>query len=151
MLAAGTQLGPYQVIDSLGSGRMGEVYRARDSRLQRDVAIKVLPEPFIRDPDRLKRFEHEAHAAGRLNHPNILAIHDVGTHYGTPYVVTELLEGQTLRDRLDSGPVPIRLALELALQLAEGLAAAHDHGIIHRDLKPENLFVTRSGRLKILD
>ena len=130
---------------------MGEVYRARDDRLQRDVAVKILPEAFVTDRERLQRFEQEAHAAGRLNHPNIVAVHDVGTEDGLPYVVTELLEGQTLRERIGAGPLQTRRAIELALQFAEGLAAAHDHGIIHRDLKPENLFVTRDGRLKILD
>ncbi len=151
MLAAGRQLGPYEILDPLGAGAMGEVYRALDRRLEREVAVKILPEPFITDPERLGRFEQEARAAGRLNHPNILAIHDVGTHDGTPYVVSELLDGQTLRERLDAGPIPVRRMLEFALQIAEGLAAAHDHGIVHRDLKPENLFVTREGRLKILD
>jgi len=151
MLAAGTHLGPYEILVPLGAGAMGEVYRARDSRLHRDVAVKILPEQFTDDRERLKRFEQEAHAAGRLNHPNILAIHDVGTQNGTPYVVSELLDGQTLRERLESGAFPVRRAVELALQMAEGLAAAHDHGITHRDLKPENLFVTRDGRLKILD
>ncbi len=151
MLAAGKRLGPYEILDPIGAGAMGEVYRARDERLQRDVAVKILPDSSIADPERLRRFELEARAAGRLNHPNILAIHDVGTHNGTPYLVSELLEGQTLRERLDSGPLPVRRAVELAIQIAEGLAAAHEHGITHRDLKPENVFLTREGRIKILD
>jgi Tol biopolymer transport system component len=151
MLAAGKRLGPYEIVSPLGAGAMGEVYRARDARLQRDVAVKILPDAFVDDRERLERFEQEAHAAGRLNHPNIVAVYDVGAEDGVPFVVTELLDGQTLRERLAAGPLAVRRAIELALQLAQGLAAAHDHGIIHRDLKPENLFVTRDGRLKILD
>jgi Tol biopolymer transport system component len=152
MLGAGIQVGPYEILGSLGAGGMGEVYRARDTRLGRDVAVKVLPAAFSGDPDRLRRFEQEARAAGMLNHPNLLAIFDVGTtHEGAPYVVSELLEGETLRARLDGGPLPARKAIEYALQIAQGLAAAHDKGIVHRDLKPENLFVTRDGRVKILD
>ena len=151
MLASGRHLGPYEIVEPIGAGAMGEVYRARDARLQRDVAIKILPTAFVTDRERLLRFEQEAHAAGRLNHPNILAVYDVGTDDGVPYVVTELLEGQTLRERIGTGPLSVRRAIELALQFAEGLAAAHDAGIVHRDLKPENLFVTRDGRLKILD
>src|SRR5215831_1903833 len=130
---------------------MGEVYRARDERLKRDVAIKVLPASFSADPDRVRRFEQEAQAAGALNHPNILAIYDVGTHDGNLYVVSELLEGDTLRDRLSGGAFSPRKALGHALQIAHGLAAAHEKGIVHRDLKPENIFVTRDGREKILD
>jgi Tol biopolymer transport system component len=130
---------------------MGEVYRARDSRLNRDVAIKVLPAAFARDPDRLRRFQQEAQAVAALNHPNILAIHDFGEHEGSPYIVTELLEGETLRDRLRTGSLPSRKASEFAEQIARGLAAAHDKGVVHRDLKPENIFVTRDGRVKILD
>ena len=130
---------------------MGEVYRARDPRLGREVAIKVLPASFCRDPDRLRRFEQEARAAGALNHPNILAVYDVGTHDGAPYLVTELLEGATLRDRLRNGALPPRKAVEYAVQIAQGLAAAHDKGIVHRDLKPDNIFVCRDGRTKILD
>src|SRR5262245_60655433 len=150
MLTAGLHIGPYEVADQIGTGAMGEVYRARDSRLGRDVAIKVLPVVFAADPDRIRRFEHEARSAGVLNHPNILTIYDVGSYAGAPYVVSELLEGETLRGRL-TRPMPIALALDLARQAAEGLAAAHEKGIVHRDLKPENLFVTRDGRLKILD
>lgn len=150
-LTAGTRLGPYEIVSSLGAGGMGEVYRSRDTRLRRDVAVKVLPSSVATDPDRLRRFEQEALAAARLNHPNILAVHDIGTHDGTPYVVSELLEGQTLRERLTSGALPLRRALEYALQVARGLAAAHEKGIVHRDLKPENVFVTTDGRVKILD
>jgi len=130
---------------------MGEVYRARDTRLGRDVAIKVLPAAFSRDPDRLRRFKQEAQVVAALNHPNILAIHDLGEHEGSPYIVTELLEGRTLREWLGGGAVPSRKATDAAAQVARGLAAAHDKGIVHRDLKPENIFVTRDGRVKILD
>jgi serine/threonine protein kinase/Tol biopolymer transport system component len=148
---SGDSVGPYRVIDKVGEGGMGEVYRAKDVRLGRDVAIKVLPRSFASDPERLRRFEQEARAAGMLNHPNILAVHDIGTHEGAPYVVSELLEGQTLRQRIDGSPVPPRKAIEIAAQFARGLAAAHDKGIVHRDLKPDNVFVTREGRIKILD
>src|ERR1700694_4169941 len=130
---------------------MGEVYRAKDPRLGRDVAIKVLPASFSQDADRLKRFEQEARAAGVLNHPGITAVHDIGMAEGAPYIVTELLEGETLRNRLLSGPLPVRKAIDYAVQIAKGLAAAHEKGIVHRDLKPENLFLTKDGRVKILD
>jgi eukaryotic-like serine/threonine-protein kinase len=150
-LPPGAKLGPYEVQSLLGAGGMGEVYRARDSRLKRDVAIKVLPRALSVDPDRLRRFEQEALATAALNHPNILAVFDIGTSEGSPYVVSELLEGETLRDRLRSGPIPVRKSLDYALQIAHGLAVAHEKGIIHRDLKPENLFVTKDGRVKILD
>jgi serine/threonine protein kinase len=130
---------------------MGEVYRARDIRLGRDVAIKVLPAEFAGDPERLRRFEQEARAVAALDHPNILAIHDVGTHEGSPYLVTELLEGESLRERLSSGAIPVRKAVETAVQIGQGLAAAHEKGIVHRDLKPANVFVTRDGHVKILD
>src|ERR1700723_393011 len=150
-LAAGTKLGPYEIVNSLGAGGMGEVYRARDSRLKREVALKVLPLAVSRDPDRLRRFEQEALATAALNHPNILAVFDIGTNEGAPYVVSELLEGETLRDRLRGGSIVVRKTLDYALQIAHGLAAAHEKGIIHRDLKPENLFVTKDGRVKILD
>jgi serine/threonine-protein kinase len=149
-LAAGTRVGPYEVVAPIGSGGMGVVYRARDPRLGRDVALKVLPPEFARDPDRLRRFEQEARAAGALNHPNIVAVFDVGAADGTPYVVSELLEGETLRERARGG-IPARKAIEYAVQIASGLAAAHHKGIVHRDLKPENVFVTRDGRVKILD
>src|SRR5512143_3156375 len=130
---------------------MGEVYRARDPRLGREVAVKVLPASFSQDADRLRRFEQEAKAAGILNHPNITAVYDIGSHDGAPYVVQELLEGETLRSVLAGSRLPQRRAVDYALQMAHGLAAAHDKGIVHRDLKPENLFVTRDGRIKILD
>src|SRR5512136_618564 len=151
MLATGTTLGPYEIVAPLGAGGMGEVYRARDTRLGRDVAIKVLPPEFASDADRLHRFEQEARAAGQLNHPNILSVFDVGTHGGAPYIVTELLEGETLSERLRQGSLPVRKAVEIAMQIAHGLAAAHEKGIIHRDLKPANVFVTREGHVKILD
>jgi serine/threonine protein kinase len=150
-LAPGTRLGPYEVVAVLGAGGMGEVYRARDTRLGRDVAIKVLPAEFATDPDRLRRFEQEARAASALSHPNILVVHDIGSHEGTPYLVTELLEGETLRAWLGRGVLSPGEAVELAVQMASGLAAAHEKGIVHRDLKPENLFVTRDGHVKILD
>ncbi len=150
-LTAGTRLGPYEVLTPIGAGGMGEVYRARDSRLGREVAIKVLPASFSNDPDRLRRFEQEAKAAGLLNHPNITAVYDIGTHEGALYVVSELLEGETLRAVLAGGRLPPRKAIDYALQMAHGLAAAHEKGIVHRDLKPENLFVTKDGRIKILD
>ncbi len=151
-LAAGSKLGPYEILAAIGAGGMGEVYRARDPRLGRDVAIKVLPGSFSSDPDRLKRFEQEARAAGILNHPNITAVYDVGADpSGAPFVVQELLEGETLRAELSGGRFAPRKAIDDAIQIAQGLAAAHDKGIVHRDLKPENLFVTRDGRVKILD
>src|SRR5688572_19404654 len=150
-LAAGTHLGPYEILATLGAGGMGEVYRARDARLGREVAIKVLPAALSQDVDRLRRFEQEARAAGMLNHPNVLVIYDIGTHDGAPYLVSELLEGGTLRDHLETAPLPPRKAIDYALQTARGLSAAHERGIVHRDLKPENLFITRDGRVKILD
>ena len=150
-LAAGARLGPYEVVSPIGAGGMGEVYRARDERLKRDVAIKVLPASYSQDADRLRRFEQEAQAAGGLNHPNITSVYDLGSHDGAPYIVTELLEGETLRARLSGGAVPVRKAIDYAVQITKGLAAAHEKGIIHRDLKPENLFVTNDGRMKILD
>ncbi len=150
-LSAGTKLGPYEITGALGAGGMGEVYRARDTRLERDVAIKVLPASFSSDPERLRRFEQEARAVAALNHPNILAIYDIGTHEGSPFLVTELLEGETLRERLQEGALPVRKALEIAAQAAQGVAAAHDKGIVHRDLKPANIFLTKDNRVKILD
>src|SRR5271168_1470452 len=150
-LSSGTKLGPYEIHSLLGAGGMGEVYRARDTRLGRDVAIKVLPEALANDADRLRRFEQEARTIAALNHPNILGIHDIGTHDGAPFLVSEFLEGQTLRDKLVSEPLPVRRAIEYALGMAQGLAAAHEKGIVHRDLKPENVFVTRDGRIKVLD
>jgi dipeptidyl aminopeptidase/acylaminoacyl peptidase len=150
-LSAGGRLGPYEVVGLLGAGGMGVVYRARDPRLAREVAVKVLPDEFSLDPGRLERFRREARAVAALDHPNILSVHDVGTEGGTPYVVFELLEGQTLRERLAGGPLPVRTALDLAVQIARGLGAAHRRGIVHRDIKPENLLVARGGLLKILD
>jgi eukaryotic-like serine/threonine-protein kinase len=150
-LTLGSKLGPYEIVSLLGTGGMGEVDRARDSRLKREVAIKVLPQAFSLDVDRLRRFEQEALATAALNHPNILAVFDIGTSEGSPYVVSELLEGETLRERLRGGSLAVRKTLDYALQIAHGLAAAHEKGIIHRDLKPENLFVTKDGRVKILD
>ncbi|MFZ0760481.1 MAG: serine/threonine-protein kinase, partial [Candidatus Sulfotelmatobacter sp.] len=150
-LTSGTKLGPYEIVAPLGAGGMGEVYRARDSRLKREVAIKVLPPAFSLDVDRLRRFEQEALATAALNHPNILAVFDIGMNEGAPYVVSELLEGETLRERLRGGSIATRKTLDYALQIAHGLAAAHEKGIIHRDLKPENLFITKDGRVKILD
>jgi serine/threonine protein kinase/Tol biopolymer transport system component len=150
-LTPGTKLGEYEVKALLGSGGMGEVYRARDSRLRRDVAIKVLPSLFSADSERLRRFEQEARAAAALNHPNILVVFQMGTYEGAPYLVTELLEGETLREQIKRGRVPVRKAIDYGVQTARGLAAAHEEGIVHRDLKPENLFVTRDGRVKILD
>jgi len=147
----GDTLGVYKVLALVGSGGMGEVYRAHDTRLKREVAIKVLPQAFAADRERLRRFEQEARAAAALNHPNIVSVHDMGTADGSPYIVAELLDGQNLGDLLRQGPVPARKALEYAIQAARGLAAAHDAGIIHRDLKPENLFITTDGQVKILD
>jgi serine/threonine protein kinase/Tol biopolymer transport system component len=151
MLSGGEKLGRYEIISLLGAGGMGEVYRARDPRMDRDVAIKILPARFSTDPDRLRRFEQEARSAGSLNHPNLITVHELGTHDGAPFIVSELLEGETLHARLSASPLPLRRTLDYALQIARGLAVAHDKGIVHRDLKPENLFITRDGRVKILD
>lgn len=150
-LAAGYRLDSYEIIAPLGAGGMGEVYRARDAVLKRDVAIKVLPADWSRDPERLRRFELEAQAAAALNHPNIVSIFHVGQYDGSPYIVTELLQGETLRDRLRKGPMRLREVVDLGVELVRGLAAAHDAGIVHRDLKPENIFITKDGRIKILD
>jgi eukaryotic-like serine/threonine-protein kinase len=150
-LTSGTKLGEYEVKSQLGAGGMGEVYRARDARLGRDVAIKVLPATLSADPERLRRFEQEARAAAALNHPNILAVFQMGTFEGAPYLVSELLEGETLREQLQRGQLVVRKAIDYGVQIARGLAAAHEKGIVHRDLKPENLFVTKDGRVKILD
>src|SRR5882762_6652743 len=142
-IANGTKLGRYEIRSKIGEGGMGEVYRARDEKLNREVAIKVLPAIFSQDAERLRRFEQEAQAAGTLNHPNILAVYDVGAHDDAPYVVSELLEGESLRERLDAGPIAQRKAIDYAIQVAHGLTAAHEKKIVHRDLKPENLFVTK--------
>jgi serine/threonine protein kinase/WD40 repeat protein len=150
-LSSGTKLGPYEILSALGAGGMGEVYRARDTRLARDVAVKVLPVSFAADPERLRRFEQEARAVAALNHPNILAIFDIGQHGETHFLVSELLEGETLREVLRRGVPSHRKAVEYAIQIAHGLGAAHEKDIAHRDLKPDNLFITRDGRVKILD
>jgi eukaryotic-like serine/threonine-protein kinase len=150
-LVAGNRLGPYEVLGVIGAGGMGEVYKVRDRRLDRIVAVKVLPAAFIADPDRRARFEHEAQAIAALSHPNILAIHDTGVHDGQMFVVTELLEGETLRDRLHAGGVPVRKAIEWAVQIARALAAAHEKAIVHRDLKPENIFLLADGQVKLID
>jgi serine/threonine protein kinase len=150
-LIPGTKFGPYEIIAAIGAGGMGEVYRARDARLGRDVALKILPPAFAQDADRLRRFEQEARAVAALNHPNILAIHDLGEQNGAPFLISELLEGSSLRAELETGALPARKATDYAAQIAQGLAAAHEKNIVHRDLKPENLFITREGRVKILD
>jgi serine/threonine protein kinase/Tol biopolymer transport system component len=147
----GKVLGHYRVLEKIGSGGMGEVFRASDERLGRDVALKILKPSLANDQDRLRRFEQEARAAAALSHPNIVAIYDIGIHDGAPYIVSELLEGQTLRERLLAGPLPRRLAVDYAGQIAQGLVVAHEKRIVHRDLKPENLFITKDGRIKILD
>src|SRR5579863_3518273 len=147
----GRVISHYRIIEKIGSGAMGEVFRARDERLGRDVALKLIRQSSSENPDHLRRFEQEARAAAALNHPNIVAVYDVGLHEGFPYIVCELLQGQTLRKRLAEGALPVRLAIDYAGQIVQGLIAAHDHRIIHRDLKPENLFVTNEGRIKILD
>jgi Tol biopolymer transport system component len=149
--AAGSRLGPYELLAPLGAGGMGEVYRARDPRLDREVAVKVLPAEVLGNPDRLRRFEHEARAAGALSHPNVLAVFDVGEQDGVPYIVSELLEGEGLRGATARGAFSAARAMEYGAQVADGLAAAHEKGIVHRDLKPDNLFLTREGRVKILD
>src|SRR5215469_3456213 len=150
-IAAGTSLDRYEILSLLGKGGMGEVYRARDPRLGREVAIKVLPSGISTDAERLRRFQQEARAAGMLNHPNVLVVYDLGMNEGSPYIVSEMLSGETLRERLRQGALPAREATQYALQIARGLAAAHDKGIVHRDLKPENLFITKDGAVKILD
>src|ERR1700687_1623678 len=150
-LISGTKISHYEILSPLGAGSMGEVYRARDSRLERDVAIKVLAQLVSSDPQRLRRFEVEAKAAAALNHPNILAVYQMGTYAGVPYLVSELLEGKTLTETIRRGPLPLRKVIDYGVQIAHGLAAAHAKGITHRDLKPDNLFVTREGRVKILD
>jgi serine/threonine-protein kinase len=150
-LPPGTRIGPYEITGWIGAGGMGEVHRARDPRLGRDVAIKMIAEDYAADLGRVHRFEQEARAAGQITHPNILAVYDAGISEGRPFIVSELLEGQSLRDRLRSGAVPLRKTIDYARQIAEGLAAAHDKSIVHRDLKPDNIFITNDGRIKILD
>lgn len=160
-ISAGERIGPYEIVALAGAGGMGEVYRARDARMGRDVAVKVLPASLAGNRDRMQRFEQEARAAGMLNHPNLLTVYDIGSHQDSPYIAAEFLEGETLREKLEAGrtlrsgdsaaAIPVRKALEWAQQLSAGLAAAHDKGIVHRDLKPENIFITRDGRVKILD
>jgi len=150
-LAPQSRLGPYEIVALLGAGGMGEVYRARDPRIGREVAIKTLPARFGGNTEALRRFEQEARAAGVLNHPNVLAVYDVGSDNGTYYVVSELLEGESLAGRIARGPIPKRKAIQYALEALRGLAAAHDKGIVHRDIKPANLFITSDDRIKILD
>ncbi|HEY1335514.1 MAG TPA: serine/threonine-protein kinase, partial [Myxococcaceae bacterium] len=150
-LSPGARVGPYEIIAPLGSGGMGEVYRARDTRLGREVALKIVTAATKLDAEWIQRFEQEAKLAGSLSHPNLVVVHDVGTEAGAPFLVTELLQGESLRERLRRGRLPLRTALEIATQVAEGLAAAHVRGIVHRDIKPENIFVTSEGRAKVLD
>src|SRR5712664_292536 len=150
-ISPNTTIAQYTIVSKIGEGGMGEVYRARDTKLGRDVAIKVLPAAFSENNERLRRFEQEAQAAGALNHPNILSIFHIGTHDGAPYIVSELLEGETLRERMAGSVLPQRKAIDYALQIAKGLAAAHEKGIVHRDIKPDNIFITDDGRVKMLD
>ena len=150
-LESGSRIGRFEIVEWIGAGGMGEVYRARDTRLGREVAIKLIAERFARDAARVHRFEQEACAAGQLNHPNVLSVHDVGVHDSRPYLVCELLTGESLRGRLSRGGLAPRRAIDYARQTAEGLAAAHARCIVHRDLKPDNLFVTSDDRVKILD
>ena len=150
-IAAGTKLGRYEIRSQLGAGGMGEVYRAYDPKMNREIAIKILPAAFSADKERLARFEQEAQAAGSLNHPNILVIYHIDTHDGSPYIVTELLEGETLRQRIGGVTLPQRRAIDYALGIAHGLAAAHEKGIVHRDLKPANVKLTGDGQVKLLD
>src|ERR1051326_9280190 len=150
-ITPGTKLGRYEIRSKIGEGGMGEVYRAYDEAMHREVAIKVLPAALTSDKDRLARFEQEAQRAGSLNHANVLVIHHIETHDGAPYIVSELLDGETLRERMGGVALSPRKAVDYALQIARGLAAAHEKGIIHRDLKPENVFLTKDGRVKILD
>jgi eukaryotic-like serine/threonine-protein kinase len=150
-LSPGEQVGPYEIVAPLGKGGMGEVYSARDARLRREVALKLLSAADANDDESLRRFLRETHVVASLNHPNIVAIHDTGTHKGVPYAVTELLRGETLAERLRGGPIAEKRASEIACQVADGLAAAHARGVVHRDIKPENIFLTNDGRAKILD
>src|SRR5215470_7175277 len=150
-LEGNTTLGHYRIVSKLGAGGMGEVYRAHDSRLNREVAIKLLPPEVADNVDRLRRFEQEAQATSALNHPNILTVYDIGEHEGSPFIVAELLEGEELRERMNQSPIPLRKVTEYAQQIVSGLSAAHERGVVHRDLKPENIFITNSDRVKILD
>ena len=150
-LSAGARLGPYVIVAPLGAGGMGEVYRARDSKLDREVAVKVLPDQVAQDDEARSRFEREAKIVGSRSHPNLVAIHDFGVQDGVAYAVMELLEGETLHDRLKGGALPLKKCLDYALQIARGLAAAHEKSVVHRDLKPQNIFVTPQGHVKILD
>src|SRR3954462_11876693 len=150
-LAPGSKLGPYEILAGLGAGGMGEVYRAHDPRLGREVAIKILPAGSAGDSECMRRLEQEARATAALNHPYILAVFDIGSQDNSPYIVSEMLDGETFRSRLMGGPLPVGKAVDYELQIVRGLAAAHDHGIFHRDLKPENIFITRDGHVKILD
>jgi eukaryotic-like serine/threonine-protein kinase len=150
-LETGEQIGPYEILAPLARGGMGEVYRARDNRLSREVALKMLPDAAAHDADSLARFDRETRAVAALNHPNIMAIHDTGSFRAIPWAVTELLQGESLADRLRSGPIAPEKAVDIAAQIADGLAAAHLRGIIHRDIKPDNIFLTNEGRAKILD
>src|SRR5436309_12831614 len=148
-IAIGTKIGPYEIVAKLGAGGMGDVYRARDPQLGREVAIKVLPAAFWHDADRQRTFEREARAAATLNDPHVVGVHDFGVHDGIAFIVTELLHGETLRQRINGRPLPPHIAVEYTIQIASGLAAGHDRGIVHRDIKPENVFVTREGSIKI--
>jgi serine/threonine protein kinase len=150
-IASGTTLGPYEILGPIGSGGMGEVYRAKDTRLGREVALKVLPSEFSSNKDRLSRFEQEARSSSSLNHPNIITVYDIGSVDSSFYIAMELIEGWTLRETLESGPIPLRKSIAIAAQLADGLSKAHDAGIVHRDLKPENIMISRDGFVKILD
>src|SRR5713226_8752367 len=150
-LTSGTRLGPYEILSAIGGGGMGEVYQAHDTKLGRDVAIKVLPEAFAHDADRLSRFQREAKMLASLNHPNIATIHGLEQSGGTSYLVMELVAGETLAERVKAGPVSVAEALKIAVQIAEALEAAHEKGVIHRDLKPANVKVTPEGRVKVLD
>ena len=149
-LASGTRVGPYEIDRKIGAGGMGVVYGARDERLGRSVAIKVLPAAVIGDADRLRRFEQEARTVGGLNHPNLVILHDVGRHEGAPYIVTELLTGTSLRARIAEGPLTLREVVRIAVEVARGLNAAHGSSVVHRDIKPDNIFLTRDGSDKVL-
>jgi len=147
----GTTLGHYKIVSSIGAGGMGEVFRATDTRLNRSVAVKILPPAFAADEDRLRRFEQEAKATSALNHPNILTVYDIGEHDGSPFIVAEMLDGEELRDRLEQGPIPVRKVIDYSQKIISGLSEAHEKDVVHRDLKPENIFITKDDRVKILD